>query len=146
MIDIEMPDDAPHTPTDLERRQAALEKTIAKYRGRVLDFKSADCVRMIRFHLLQMGHRPPPLPRYSSMIGARRALRDKGGLVAILDGLLPRIAPARMLEGDIAVVGGEGGEAGLICVGYKYMGWHQDAAESVNLIIGLGDVTAAWRA
>lgn len=130
---------------DLEQRQAALNRTIAKYRGRVLDFKSADCVRMIRFHLLQMGHKPPPLPRYGSLIGAQRALREKGGLIAILDTLLPRIAPARMLEGDIAVVGGEGGEAGVICVGYKYMGWHQDSAEAVNLVIDLANVTAAWR-
>lgn len=131
---------------DLERRQAALEKTIAKYRGRELDFRTADCVRMIRFHLLAMGHKPPPLPRYQSAIGATRALKERGGLVAVLDGILPRIAPARMLEGDIAVVGGEGGEAGVICVGYKYMGWHQDVAESVNLVIDLANVTAAWRA
>ena len=131
---------------DLDQRRAALQRTADKYRGRVLDFRSADCVRMIRFHLLQMGHKPPPLPRYQSAIGAKRALAQAGGLVAVLDGILPRIAPARMLDGDVAVVAGDGGEAGVICVGHKFMGWHQDHRETVNLVIGLGDITAAWRA
>jgi len=131
---------------DLERRRGALEKTAAKYRGRRLDFRSADCVRMIRFHLLQMGHKPPKLPRYQSLIGAKRALMQAGGLVTVLDGILPRIAPARMLDGDVAVIAGDGGEAGLICVGHKFMGWHQDSDEAVNMVIGLGDIMAAWRA
>lgn len=132
--------------SDLERRRAALQKTTAKYAGRPCDYRSADCVRMIRYHLLQMGHRPPPLPRYQSAIGARRALTQAGGLVTVLDGLLPRIAPARMLSGDVAVVAGDWGEAGLILNEYKYMGWHQDHEASVYQVIDARDIVAAWRA
>ncbi|WP_328277768.1 DUF6950 family protein [Sphingobium sp.] len=133
--------------TDLERRQAALEKVAAKYRKRRVDFRSADCVRMLRYHLLQMGHRPPPLPRYQSMLGARRALEKAGGLVRVLDGLLPRIAPARMLPGDVAVIPGEGGDGGLIFHEFdKFIGCHQDEDRIVTLVVDLGVLTAAWRA
>lgn len=131
--------------TDLERRQAALEKTIAKYRGRPLDYRSADCIRMVRYHLLQMGHKPPPLPRYQSVIGARRALAHAGGMIAIFDALLPRITPAAMLDGDIAVAAGDEAEAAIIRVGYKMMGWHQDSDVAVNMTVDANALTA-WRA
>lgn len=131
--------------SDLERRRIATEATKAKYDGMALDFCSADCARMIRYHLLQMGHQPPALPRYRSLIGARRAMKDTGGIIAVLDSFLPRIAPARMLLGDVAVGAGEGGEAGWICVGFKMMGWHQDHEFPVSMTITLNDVTAAWR-
>lgn len=131
---------------DLERRREALEATASKYRGKALDFRTADCVRMVRYHLLQMGHKPPALPRYRSLTGALRAMKAVGGLVTAFDAILPRIAPAMMLDGDIAVVAGDGGDAAMIRCGYKFMGWHQDHDEAVNLMVDLGDITAAWRA
>jgi hypothetical protein len=131
--------------SDLERRRIATEATKAKYDHLPLDFRTADCARMIRYHLLQMGHKPPMLPRYRSLIGAQRAIKATGGLISVLDDLLPRIAPARMLIGDVAVGAGDGGEAGWICVGYKMMGWHQDHDTPVAMSIDLNNVTAAWR-
>lgn len=131
--------------TDLERRQKALEITIAKYRGRRCDYRSADCIRMARFHLIQMGHKPPPLPRYQSAIGARRALANAGGMIAIFDALLPRIAPAAMLPGDIAVAAGDEAEAALIMHEYKMIGWHQDVDEAVFMTVDANALTA-WRA
>lgn len=131
--------------SDMLRRQAALEATLSKYRGKSLDYRTADCIRMGRFHLLRMGHKPPPLPRYQSAVGAIRALKAVGGISAVLDKMLPRIAPARMLIGDIAVLEGEDGmDALVICVGHKVAGWHQDADEMVNLIPQ--EIKAAWRA
>lgn len=130
---------------ELERRRVALEATLAKYRGRALDYVQADCARMIRFHLLQMGHKPPPMPRYRSAIGARRAALKVGGLVSAFDALLPRIPYARMLPGDIAVLEGDGGmDCGVICAGHKVFGWHQDSDELVNMTPS--EVKAAWRA
>lgn len=131
---------------DLEQRRIATEATMAKYRDRTLDFKTADCIRMVRYHLLQRGHKPPPLPQYRSLIGARRALDKAGGMAAIFDGLLPRIAPARMLLGDICIVPGDGGDAAMICVGYKFWGWHQDHDGPVNNVIDLNNIGGAWRA
>jgi hypothetical protein len=130
--------------SDLERRRIALETTLAKYRGRALDYVTADCIRMIRFHLLQMGHRPPTLPQYRSALGARKKLLAAGGMIAILDAILPRIPYSRMLLGDIAVLEGTDGlDAGVICVGHKVIGWHQDSDVMVNLVPL--EIKAAWR-
>lgn len=130
---------------ELERRRIALEATLAKYRGRPLDYCTADCVRMVRYHLLQMGHKPPALPRYRSAIGARRAAINAGGLVTAFDAILPRIPYSRMLPGDIAVLEGTDGlDAAVICVGHKVIGWHEESEGMVNLVPL--DVKAAWRA
>ena len=130
--------------SDLERRRIATETTLAKYRGRTLDYCSADCIRMSRYHLLQMGHKPPPLPRYRSLIGARRAYLQAGGLIAAFDAILPRIPYSRMLTGDIAVLEGDGGmDAAVICVGHKVIGWNEGSEQLVNLIPL--EIKAAWR-
>lgn len=130
---------------ELERRRVALEATMEKYRGRSLDYCKADCARMIRFHLLQMGHKPPALPRYRSAIGAARAMRETGGIAAVLDGFLPRIPYSRMLPGDVAILEGEDGmEAGTVCLGHKLFGWHQNSEEPVNMVFA--EIKAAWRA
>ena len=129
---------------EMLRRQQALEKTLAKYRDKAIDFKTVDCVRAARFHLIQMGHKPPPMPRYQSLIGARRAAEQAGGLEALLDGLLPRIAPAAMWLGDIALLEGEGGiDAVMFNVGGKLAGWHESAERMVN-VTALA-VKGAWR-
>jgi len=129
---------------EMLRRQEALNKTLVKYRNRPLDFKTADCVRAARFHLVQMGHKPPPMPRYRSLIGAVRAAEKVGGLEALLDGLLPRIAPAAMWLGDIALLEGDGGlDAIVFNVGHKLAGWHQDAERMVNMTAP--SVKGAWR-
>lgn len=129
---------------DLEARRVATEATLAKYRQRRLDYVSADCVRMVRYHLLQLGHRPPVLPRYRSAIGARRAYLQAGGLVAAFDAILPRIPHARMMLGDIAVLGGdEDMDAAVICVGHKVFGWHEDSEVPENLVPL--QIKAAWR-
>jgi len=129
---------------ELERRRVALEATLAKYRNRPLDYRTADCVRMTRFHLLQMGHKPPVLPQYQSFIGARRAVKAAGGVDAVLDTFLPRIPYARMWPGDIALVEGtQDMDCAVLCLGHKVFGWHEDADEPVNM--ELRTIKAAWR-
>jgi hypothetical protein len=130
---------------DLLRRKAALEKTLAKYRQRKCDFVNADCARLLRYHLLQMGHKPPPMPRYRSLTGAARALQAVGGLETVLDGMLPRIPWAKMLPGDVAIMAGEGGmDAGVICLGHKVGGWFEGYDEMANMTPI--SIKAAWRA
>jgi hypothetical protein len=130
---------------DMLRREAALNQTLAKYRKRQLDFRTADCARMLRFHLLKMGHRPPALPPYRSPLGGIRALKEMGGFEAVLDSMgLPRITYARMLPGDVAIMEGEGGmDAAVVCVGFKVVGWVEGLDEMSNLIPL--DIKAAWR-
>lgn len=100
---------------------------------------------MARFHLLQMGHKPPALPKYQSAIGARRALLKAGGMISVLDQLLPRIPAAKMPPGDLAVLDGEASmEATVICLGHKMIGWHEEHDEMVLMEAAV--VKAAWRA
>lgn len=132
---------------ELVRRQRALAYAVEKYRGRAADFRSADCVRMARTLLVRRGHRPPALPRYASQAGALRALKQAGfdDLTALFDSVLPRIAPAAMLSGDIGVMAAPGGiGAAVLYVGNgRVFGWHEDAAEAV--MMDAERIDAAWR-
>lgn len=133
--------------SDLLRRQRALEKTLARYRRRRFAIGEADCVRMARSHLVAMGHRPPALPRYRNLTGALRALNRMGfdSLEALFDSLLPKIPPAAMLPGDIALLQGEGPlDATVISVGHKVFGFHQD--EETTALMIPHEIKAAWRA
>lgn len=139
--------------SDLIRRQRALAATQAKVRGRALDWKAGmTCVHMARFHLRAMGHRPEPLPRIRSIIGARRALKERGwaDVAAMLDAQpgLCRIAPAAMLPGDLAALESADGMGSIcVCAGpHKIIGWREDAAEAVVIDLAFDQIAGAWRA
>lgn len=138
---------------DLIRRQRATQATLAKYRPRPLDWKKATtCIHMARFHLRQMGHAVPVLPRIRGVIGAKRALQANGWATVadMLDAqpMLERIAPAFMRVGDLAVLPGEGMDAIVICAGtHKLLGWHQDwAGGMIEMEASLDALLGAWRA
>jgi len=96
----------------------------------------------------QMGHKPETLPRIRSAFAARRAMLDRGwpDVAAMLDSMLPRIAPARMLLGDLAVVQSDEG-LGSIMVNVaprKLIGWREDADKMVTLDVSLDELAGAW--
>jgi hypothetical protein len=133
--------------SELLRRHAAVEAAVAKYRGKPLDYRNADCIRMARTVLVKLGHKPAKLPRYSNLLGARRALKAKGfdTIDSLLGSMLPRIAPSSALPGDLLVVEGD---SGLDCIwialgGGRGLGWHVDAQEAV--IVSIEKVKAAYR-
>ena len=133
---------------DMLRRNAALQKTVNKYRGKAFAWGKFDCVNMARSHLVAMKHRKlPKLPRYKNALGAKRALKKMGhnSLESLFDSLLPRIAPAEMLPGDIVMMEGEETfDAISISTGYKTFGWHGDTDKTV-IMVPL-EIKAAWRA
>lgn len=125
---------------------------MAKYRHREHDWKQAvSCLHMTRFHLRQAGHRPERLPRIGSMTGALRAMKQRGwnNVADMLDAQpgLVRIAPARMLLGDLAVVASEDGVgAVLVCAGpQKLIGWREDVPGMVVLDVPFDQIDGAWR-
>ena len=136
---------------DLERRRAATDKTRKRYGGRQFDWsKGVTCVHLARTHLRNMGHRPPTLPRFRSALGARKALaaRNWDGVGDMLDSLLPRIAPARMKMGDLALGPGDGGlDAIYVCAGpLKLFGWTTTSPYlAVIDINNLDGLKGAWR-
>lgn len=141
---------------DLLRRHAALNATLAQFRGHLFHLGKDDCIRLARFHLVKMGHKKlPKIPRYNSPRGAMQALEKLGveNLEQLFDKLLVRIAPAQMLPGDIALVPSEEGapawRAGTVVVslGRKFAGWSAfvDQFATVEPIVA-APFTAAWRA
>jgi hypothetical protein len=150
---------------DLIRRQEALDATRAKFKGKPLVLGTYDCIKVMRFHLVKMGHKGLPSPgRYTNALGAKRALADvmekltgkrpkKPTFEELGDALLPRIPPAAMLPGDIALVpededGGVGlGGAMVVFIGRKFMSWHPDVEWLADIEPKIEQpFLAAWRA
>lgn len=137
---------------DLIRRQEAVAATMAKYRSRKFDWKSkATCLHLARFHLRQMGKRPPALPQVGSLLAAKKALKARGwrDVGEMLDAIgLKRIPPASMLLGDLIVIDSDDGLGSIFVAAspHKMIGW---ATEAEGMIVA--DVYApeklkgAWR-
>jgi hypothetical protein len=140
---------------ELVLRQRATGKTLAHYSARPFDWRrQATCLHMARFQMKAMGHNPPRMPPVRSALRARRELDKRGcaNVIALLDQLLPRIAPAEMRLGDLAALPGdpEGNEGWLDSIlinvaPRKFAGWHPDSYLMAVMDIDLGHVTAAWR-
>jgi hypothetical protein len=147
---------------DAIRRAVALERTRARFAGRSIELGVSDCAILARAHLKHMGHKGIPAPgTYRSPAQAVKRIRElcakvgaEGeGLEPLLDALLPRIAPAEMLDGDIGMVEREDGPLGVdhgslvIRVGIKFWGWKPDEDARFALIQPHGmPYLAAWRA
>lgn len=126
--------------TPMEKRHAAIEATMAKYRDRPFAWGSVDCAKIAAFHLAQLGHviRIAKAGGYKTPLGAKRALRRLGyaTLAEMADGIgLTAIAPARMLLGDIAETAGDNaiGTVGLYAGNGNLFGFHQDHPGLVTL-------------
>lgn len=140
---------------ELERRRRATAKTLAHYDTRSFDWRrQATCLHMARFQMKAMGHNPPRMPPVRSALRAKRELEKRGfdNLTALLDSLLPRIAPAEMRLGDLAVSPGDPDgnafafDSVLINVApRKFAGWHPSSFLMAVMDVELGHVTAAWR-
>lgn len=103
------------------RRQQAVEATVQRFAGKTLAYGRDDCARMAAFLVKRLGVkvRLAKMPRYSSEVGAARALKalecDTLAEVVDLTGL-PRIAPARAIIGDLAAYPGEDGGVAIFVV------------------------------
>lgn len=123
---------------DLKSRAAVTQATMARFRDQPFIWGKWDCVRMAAFHLRQLGYRPG-LGRggsYKSALTAKAALRRAGhdNLPAALDAMMPRIAPAQAMVGDIIMVPGEGEFGGAIHIAVgngRTFGYHADASGAI---------------
>lgn len=138
--------------SDLLRRARALDAAKAKYGKREFSWEDGvTCVHLLRSHLVKMGHKPPPLPRITSLIGARSALKKRGwaNVIEMLDAQrgLFRIAPAEMLPADVAVLeSADGIGAIFLCAApRKLIGWRDDAPAMIVLDLSFEHITGAWR-
>ena len=136
---------------ELELRRVATGKTLAHFSARNFDWRrQATCLHMARFQMKAMGHTPPRIPPIRSELRAIKELRARGhaNVIALLDSLLPRIAPAEMRLGDLAAIPGEDGRFDCLLINVaprKFAGWHPDSFLMAVMDIDLGNVAAAWR-
>lgn len=132
-------------------RERATRATLEKYRGKTFDWRTGTtCVHMFRFHLRQLGYRPPTMPRLRSALIAKREMQRRGwgGVEDLVDAMgLQRIAPAQMMLGDIATGPADEffGAIGICAGPLKLLGWREDAADLVVLDTDFTQLTGAWR-
>lgn len=140
---------------DMARRMRAIESVRARFERKGYKIGTSDCAKLVRALLVAMGHSKLPKPKpYSTALGAKRELTRLGfeSLEAMMDRLLPRIAPAMMLAGDVALIEADaddaaGDETMVVALGGdKFWGWHPDQAALAVIIIDLTKIKAAWRA
>src|SRR3546814_18117193 len=91
--------------TPIERRHAATEATLAKYRDQPFKWGRYDCARVIAHQAKKLGHKVSlaKAGSYSRALEEKRALAKVGytTLSEALDANLPLIAPASALLDDI---------------------------------------------
>lgn len=145
-------------PKGLDARAAATERTLDRYRWRAFDWATgATCIHLARTHLKNMGHQVPMVPRFTTPLGAKRALEATGftDLAALLDDRLERIAPAAMWVGDVAVLPGDPDSGGaffdsiVIAAGNGVLlGWHGDDLSRMHNLVetDTSAIIGAWRA
>jgi hypothetical protein len=131
-------------------RRDATEATKQRFMAKPFDWTSGGtCVHLVRFHLAQMGHSVPPMPRFRSPLGAARALRARGwaDLPEMLDSMLPRIAPAARVTGDIVALPTEGafGALAVAIDSLRLMGYLEGHDGLVIAQPG-AEFVGAWRA
>lgn len=119
--------------TPLEIRHAAIEATMARFRGRPFAWGKVDCAKVAAFHLKKMGFKISisKAGSYSSALGAQRAIVRMGydTIPELLDGLgLTRIPYSRLLLGDLVVADGHDGIAaiGIYASNGHVLGFHED--------------------
>jgi hypothetical protein len=137
--------------TPLERRHAAIEATMAKFRDQPFEWGKVDCARVAAFHLKQLGYKIAisKAGRYTTILGAAKALKRLGyaSLAEMADGLgLLPITPARMLLGDVVEIVAENsiGAIGLYAGNGNVFCFHEDHPGLVTLKPTQDSILRAW--
>lgn len=137
---------------DLDERRRRTEGVVARFRARPFSWTGRrTCLHLARAQMRAMGHAVPKMPELRSALAARSALASVGhpDLTSLLDSLLPRIAPAALLVGDLALMHGDGPfDAIVVSAGGKVLGYHADCMDRGLVPIepfGPQPFLAAWR-
>ncbi len=136
--------------TPHQRKVAAAQATLDRFKGVPLRLGRNDCARMVAYHLRKLGHRMklPASGSYASARSARREMAKLGhaSLEAALDSFgFERIAPAAAIAGDVVMLPGDT-DLGALTVAMgngRLCGYHQDAAGAV--VLQPFEFLAAWR-
>lgn len=139
---------------ELQRRVAATQATQKRFEGKLFDWSTqGTCIHLLRFHAAQLGDQLPIVPRFRSLLGAKKALKAQGAatLSELMDKYFPRIPAADMLAGDVlAVPGLEGRLDALMIYGQlrAVLGWQEESLKCQTARLtdeGYRLHTGAWR-
>lgn len=136
--------------TPFQRKVAAAQATLDRFKDVPLRMGRNDCARMVAYHLRKLGHRVklPPSGSYASVRSARREMTRLGHdtLEQALDSFgFERIPPAAAVAGDVLMLPGASDLGALtIAMGNgRVAGWHVDATGAV--VLQPVEFVAAWR-
>lgn len=134
-------------------RVDAAQATLNRFKDQPFAWGRYDCAKMVAFHLRKLGHQIgiSKAGSYSTALGARRALNRLGwsslsyGLDEVLH--LERIAPARLVVGDIIQMPSESNTDALaIALGNgRAFAYHEDEAGAIVVQPVIESIVAAWR-
>jgi hypothetical protein len=136
--------------TELERRVAAAQATLDRFKDRPLKLGRDDCVRMVAFHLRKLGHKVvlPASGSYGTLRSALKELKTRGfaSLADALDGMgFERIAPAAAAAGDVLMLPAVDQLGSLVVAlgNGRVVGYHEDARGAA--VLQPVEFVAAWR-
>ncbi len=139
---------------NLAERQAATTRTLERFGGKAFSWAGANCIRLARTQAANMGHRLPPVPRFRSALGAKRALAARGAesVTALLDQHFARLpGPAYAWLGDLIALPGDPA-LGIDAIGIadgqgNVWCWSEqnDLRALTALLTINADAIAAWR-
>lgn len=135
-------------------RAAATERVIAAYRDEPFSWARANCIRLAHSLAVALGHEVPPVPRFATLAGAKRALAKQGvdSVSALLDLYFERWpSPAFARVGDLVSLPG-GSDQGLDAVAVadgqgNVFCWHEATGYRRLEVIKFtaAHAKAAWR-
>lgn len=135
----------------LERRVAAAQKTLDRFKDKPFQWGRYDCFQLVAFHCRAIG-RPlkaaPKIGRYASLLTGVKRLRKLGyqDIPALLDAVFERIPPAAAIAGDIVQMPSEDDDVGGVTVSVgngRVIGYHEDAVGAC--VMQPMATVAAWR-
>ncbi|RYD63238.1 MAG: hypothetical protein EOP58_11770 [Sphingomonadales bacterium] len=134
----------------LADRARATGTVIERFRDKPFAWDTTgNCIHLSHKQAKALKVKVPTVPKFRTPLGARKALKKMGfdTLEGLMDSMFPRIAPARMIVGDIGMVPGEAPFNALVVSvgGGKVVGWHgADLSRLQNIALSKADFVAAW--
>lgn len=143
--------------TNIALRGAATESVVQRFREEAFSWEGPHCITLAHAQGTAMGHDLPPVPKFRTVQGARRALKRRGAAstAELLDLWFERRpAPAFAQVGDLVVLPADeelpGVRDELAAIGIadgqgNIFGWHgSDPTRLSTIKFAAAQVRAAW--
>lgn len=137
--------------SEMLKRRAVTQATMDHFANKPFDWvDGATCVHLVRKQIVGLGHKPPPMRAFRSALSAKKALAAKGwaSVSEMMDSLLERIPPARVILGDVVEMPSDDETFGALAIvvgNGRVMGYLGDN-DMLTIAQPVTVPLAAWRA